>query len=106
MLTHLDGHGISRDLPLGCCIVTVVRSVLLASRPDTEDPVDILLGQQAGVAEAGIARFEVHPIEEKHEADHEDDRKQCEILGLDHNQYQSHGCSLYQITRFLVVPIG
>jgi hypothetical protein len=61
-------------------------SVLLTSRPDTADPVDILLVQQACFAKAGNARFEVHPIEEKHKADHEDDRNQCVILGLAHKQ--------------------
>src|ERR1035438_6213155 len=61
-------------------------SVLLASRPNATESADILLVQQAFVAEAGIARFEVHPIEEKHEAGHEDDRKQCVIFSVGHKQ--------------------
>ena len=62
------------------------RSTLLASRPNAAEPVDIVLVQQAFIAEAGIAGFEVRPIEEQHEVDHEDDRKQCVVLSLGHKQ--------------------
>jgi hypothetical protein len=73
-------------------------SVLLASRPNATEPADILLVQQAFVAEAGNARFEVHPIEEKHEAGHEDDRKQCVILSVGHKQ--SHAVVFLKLRGF------
>jgi hypothetical protein len=34
----------------------------------------------------------VHPIEEQHEVDHEDDRKQGVIFGLDHKQSHDVVC--------------
>ncbi|HUA59647.1 MAG TPA: hypothetical protein VML19_12890 [Verrucomicrobiae bacterium] len=55
--------------------------LFLAGQDNVSQPLDMFLTQQAVLAEASIGPVDVHAIEKRHEAHHEDNRKQRAVLG-------------------------